>query len=91
MPAFVYVLQNERTSRHYIGSTTDLQRRLADHNRGNTSSTRNRGVWRLVYWEAYKDLGAARRREREIKSYKGGVQFKLLVKQAPPAERDCTG
>jgi len=81
MPAFVYILRNRASGRHYIGSTTDLQRRLADHQRGNTASTRNRGSWELVYFEQWSDLKAARKREREIKSYKGGVQFKALLEQ----------
>ncbi len=81
MPAFVYVLRNLSTGRHYIGSTTDLNRRLADHERGNTPSTRKCGPWRLVHFEELPDLKAARKREREIKSYKGGVQFKALLRK----------
>jgi len=81
MAAFVYILRNQKTGRHYIGSTTDLVRRLADHARGNTPSTRNRGAWQLVYREQCPDLKAARKREREIKSYKGGIQFKALLQQ----------
>ncbi len=81
MPAFVYVLRNLSSGRHYIGSTTDLRRRLADHQRGNTPSTRKRGPWRLAYSEELPDLKAARKREREIKSYKGGVQFKALLRK----------
>ncbi len=81
MPAFVYILRNLSSGRHYIGSTTDLRRRLADHQRGNTPSTRKRGPWRLAYSEELLDLKAARKREREIKSYKGGVQFKALLRK----------
>ena len=78
MPASVYILRNRKSGRHYIGSATDLQRRLADHQRGNTRSTRG-GVWKLVYSEALPSLSSARRREREIKSYKGGVKFQALL------------
>ncbi len=81
MPAFVYVLRNLSSGRHYIGSTADLKHRLADHQRGNTLSTRKRGLWRLAYSEELPDLKAARKCEREIKSYKGGVQFKTLLRK----------
>jgi len=81
MAAFVYVLRSQTTGRHYIGSTTDLHRRLADHERGNTPTTRKQGRWRLVYCEECADLRAARRREREIKRFKGGVQFTALLEQ----------
>ena len=39
----VYVLKNNKTGRHYIGSTNDLVRRLLEHNRGHTRSTRQGG------------------------------------------------
>ncbi|MGH9804388.1 MAG: GIY-YIG nuclease family protein [Candidatus Acidiferrales bacterium] len=82
MPAFVYILRNETSGRHYIGSTNDMRRRLADHARGNTPSTRNRGPWKLVYSEECRDLTAARKREREIKSFKGGLKFKALFERS---------
>ena len=36
----VYILQSQQTQRYYIGSTTNLARRLKDHERGNTKTTR---------------------------------------------------
>jgi hypothetical protein len=33
----------------------------------------------LVYSEDYPDIGIARKRETEIKAYKGGIQFKALL------------
>jgi len=82
MPATVYILRNHKTGRHYIGSTTNLERRLRDHDRGNTPSTRGRGPWLLVYAEQCPGLASARRREREIKAYKGGIQFKALLERS---------
>jgi len=82
MPATVYILRNEMTGRHYVGSTTDLARRLRDHQRGNTPSTRQPGPWVLVYREDYSDLSSARKREKEIKAYKGGNQFRALLEQS---------
>jgi len=81
MRAFVYILRSQTSGRYYIGSSSNLQRRLADHQRGNTPSTRRGGPWQLVYCEQCRDLRAARKREREIKRYKGGVQFKALLGQ----------
>jgi len=87
MPAYVYILENP-AGRHYVGSTANVEERHKDHERGNTRSTRNRGPWRVVYVEECKDLKAARGREREIKRYKGGIQFKVLLQRAAPAQRD---
>ncbi len=77
----VYVLRNEKTGRHYIGCTHDLDRRLIEHNRGQTKSTRQQGPWNLLYMEEYKTLTDAQRRERLIKSYKGGNAFKRLLER----------
>ena len=82
MSAYVYILRCQTTGRHYTGSTTDLERRLRDHKRGNTPTTRKGGPWNLVYWEEHLDLKSARHREQEIKSYKGGPKFKVLLKKS---------
>ncbi|MGH9556552.1 MAG: GIY-YIG nuclease family protein [Terriglobales bacterium] len=68
--AFLYILQSDSSGRFYIGSTTDPDRRLSEHQRGKTPSTRGRGPWRLVYREEFPTLKAARQRERQLKSWK---------------------
>jgi predicted GIY-YIG superfamily endonuclease len=40
--AWAYILRGD-SGRHYIGSTTDLGRRLEDHRRGQTHSTKRLG------------------------------------------------
>ena len=74
-----YILKNDITKKFYIGSTNDLQRRLKEHNRGQTKSTRREGEWQIVYKEEFKTNIEAKRRERMIKSYKGGNAFKQLL------------
>ncbi len=65
---YMYVLQSESdNTRFYIGCTSDLRKRLKDHNSGRNSSTS--GVhWQLVYYEAFVTLSAARKREYRLKS-----------------------
>lgn len=54
----------------YTGSTTDVVRRLAQHNAGKGGAyTRGRGPARLVYREPQPDQSAAFKREAEIKSW----------------------
>lgn len=81
MSYFVYILRNLTTDRYYIGSTNNLERRIAEHNRGNNRSTRQKGVWQLIYFEEYSNRIDSQRRERQIKSYKSGNAFKQLVGQ----------
>ena len=78
---WVYIIKSCKTGKFYIGHTSDLPRRIADHNRGKSRSVRNRGPFDLVYKEEFLDRAAAVRREKEIKRYKGGNAFKKLISQ----------
>ena len=78
----VYILKNTRSGRHYIGSTNNLERRITEHSRGQTKSTKQKGSWKLIYKEVYTDIIEARKRERLIKSYKGGNGFRKLLADA---------
>lgn len=75
----VYALQNTVSKRYYIGSTNDVSRRLEEHNRGQTKSTRQKGQWKLVYKEECQSNSEAKLRENKIKSYKSGNAFKNLI------------
>ncbi len=75
----VYVLQNLVSHRHYVGSTNNLERRVEEHNRGQTKSTRQKGTWKVLYTEEYDTALEASKREKQIKSYKGGNGFKKLI------------
>jgi putative endonuclease len=71
---YVYVLQSEVDEGLYIGYTSDLKRRLAEHQEGKSFSTFYRRPWRLIYYEAYLEKADARGRERYLKSG-GGRRF----------------
>jgi len=68
--AWVYILRGD-AGRHYIGSTTDLERRLREHRRGHTYSTRRIGDNLAVVAAVEMDsLDEARALEREMKRKK---------------------
>ena len=77
--AFVYILQSQSSGRNYIGSTNDLDRRLSEHHRNHTPSTRGRGPWILVHQETFPTLPDARRREFEIKRWKSAKLVRELI------------
>ncbi|MFZ5845685.1 MAG: GIY-YIG nuclease family protein, partial [Patescibacteria group bacterium] len=77
----VYILQNIKSGRYYIGSTNDKERRLSEHNRGQTKSTKRKGAWKIIHKEEYVSSVDAKKRERQIKAYKGGNAFKKLIGQ----------
>lgn len=76
---FVYILQNWARDRYYVGFCKDLEKRLVKHNNGLVRSTKFGCPWKVVYTEAYGTRQEAYRRERQIKSYKGGEAFKKLI------------
>lgn len=69
MPCFVYVLGSEGKGgyRTYVGWTTDLNRRLSEHNSGTGArSTRGRR-WVLLYAERYANREEAMSQEWHLK------------------------
>ena len=54
----------------YVGTTTDLARRIREHNAGKGGAyTRGRRPVRLMYHEARPNRSAAQRREAELKRW----------------------
>ena len=82
---YVYILQN-KNNLIYIGYSADLKRRVIEHNNGKVKSTRSKGPWRLVYYEAFLGKQDAQNREKTLKNYgstlghlKKRIQFSLLA------------
>ena len=80
--ASVYVLRSESTGRFYIGCSIDPQRRLAEHNAGETASTRGRGPWGIAFVRGFESLAQARQYEAELKRKKSAQYLARLVQQS---------
>jgi putative endonuclease len=67
----------------YTGITTDLERRVEEHNSSDKGAkyTRARRPVRLVYSEVYEDRSRASKREYEIKHTMSRTQKLLLLKK----------
>ena len=66
----VYILKDD-DNKLYKGLTGDLSRRLSEHRRGKTKTTRRMNNLRLVYVEEYENLNEARKREKYFKTAAG--------------------
>jgi len=77
---FVYVLYSEKDGGLYIGYTTDISRRVSEHNNGDTFSTSYRRPLMLAYYEAYFCKEDALGRERFLKSGAGRMFLKKQMK-----------
>ena len=76
---FVYILQCSDRSL-YVGETNNLDRRIKQHNsskRGAHYTKIRRPVF-LKYFEIYKTLAEARRREAEIKRWTRKEKLELI-------------
>ena len=83
MPRFyyVYVLRSLRDAKLYIGSTTDLRKRLTMHNSGLVTSTKPRLPFELSFYEAYRNPRDARRREEYFKTTKGKTIVRTMLRE----------
>ena len=77
---FVYVLYSMKDTGLYIGFTTDLDRRMCEHQEGEAASTAYRRPMKLAYYEAYCLRQDAESRERFLKSGSGRVYLKKQMR-----------
>ena len=69
---YVYLLESESAlGQRYVGVTSDLKRRLADHNAGKSSHTSKYAPWKLVTYVAFSDRQKAEAFEHYLKSGSG--------------------
>jgi putative endonuclease len=73
-----------KTGKFYIGCANDVEARLVEHQRGQTPSTRGRGPWTLVFQEDFETVPEARRRERQLKSWKSHASIQKLILSTQP-------
>lgn len=76
---YVYILRSLKIKRCYVGVTTDIGKRLHDHNKGWTKSTKPYIPWKLIYREEFSDKYEAYKREYYLKSTKGYLEKKSIV------------
>ncbi|MGK2864428.1 MAG: GIY-YIG nuclease family protein [Chitinophagaceae bacterium] len=80
LPYCVYVLYSDRDSLLYHGFTTNILRRIGEHNTGHTKSTSCRRPLRLVYCEFFLSKKDAMRRESYFKTAQGKRMLKLILR-----------
>jgi predicted GIY-YIG superfamily endonuclease len=69
---FVYVLRSQRgASRHYVGLTSDVRRRLERHNAGQNVATAQNRPWSVIVSVEFANEETAFHFERYLKSGSG--------------------
>ncbi len=68
---YVYILKSTVEKRYYIGSTENIEERIAFHNSKRARWTKRYQPWVLVHSEEFQTRSEAVKRERFLKSLKG--------------------
>jgi len=81
---YVYILASQRRGTLYVGVTSNLIKRVYEHNSGLVDGfTKQYGVHRLVYYEIVENAESALMREKQIKKWNRAWKLKLIEESNP--------
>ena len=78
---YVYLLQSLKNKSFYIGYTSDLKKRLKEHNSGESQATKTFRPYKLIFYEAFLNRVDAKNREEYLKGGYGRKTIKVLLKK----------
>jgi putative endonuclease len=76
---YVYALKSTHRNYIYVGMTSNLDRRISEHNRFKERTTRAYAPFVLIYYEVVENRVQARKREKYFKSGVGKEFIRSLV------------
>lgn len=75
----VYILFSKKDHLLYVGHSSNLKKRVVDHNEGKTKSTASRRPLELIFCEYYLFKEDAIKREKYFKTSMGKKAIKLML------------
>ena len=77
---WVYIVTNRANGTLYVGVTSNLVRRIAEHRESIVDGfTKEHGLKRLVYFERYDDIRTAIQREKNLKHWSRAWKVNLVL------------
>lgn len=76
---YVYILYSKKINKLYKGFTSNLKKRVYQHNKQETKSTKSGIPWSLIYYQGFISKTDALREELFLKSGKGKERIKYLL------------
>ena len=76
---YLYIIESSQKKWFYVGITNNVDGRLSHHNKGSNKSTKPYRPYKLIYLEKIRTKAKALRREKKLKSFKGGEALKKLI------------
>lgn len=84
MYAAVYIMTDAPNGTLYVGVTTDLIRRVAQHRAGEIDGfTKRYNLKCLVYFEPHEDITVAIQREKRFKKWPRAWKVRLIAQNNP--------
>ncbi len=84
MSSHVYIMTNRPNGVLYIGVTSNLKRRIAEHKESLIPGfTQKYNIRMLVYFEQYEDIRDAITREKQLKKWNRSWKIRLIEKMNP--------
>lgn len=77
---YVYILKSSKNGNWYTGCTSDLRKRVDEHNDGKSTYTKDRGPYELIYYEGCLSIKDAFAREKYLKTGMGKRYVKNRIK-----------
>jgi len=78
---YTYVIRSKKDGKWYTGTTNNLRKRFKEHNDNKVVSTKRRGPFILLYYEACHNQADAYAREKYLKSGTGKRYLKNRLKR----------
>ena len=79
---YVYIIYSSETDRYYKGITQNVEKRVAEHNKGLSRYTKDKGPWELVYLKAAGDKSSALIEEKRLKRLNRQSIIKLMTESS---------
>ena len=84
-PGFIYILTNKNNTTLYVGVTGNIINRIQQHKQkyNRKSFTARYNLDKLVYYEAFQQIGDAIAREKQLKAGSRAKKIALIEKDNP--------
>ena len=78
---YVYILRSEKSGSFYKGQTSDLSRRIKEHNNGEEKSTSRYVPWVLIWHTTVESRSEALALEKKLKNITGAKRIEDFIKR----------
>ena len=81
MKYYFYIIQSKRNNKLYLGNTTDLEKRIREHNKGNNIATKPNTPYKLIFYSVFINKEDAKNCEKYFKTTSGWKRINKMLKK----------